>query len=72
MIYGSGNKSNPNKPKAKPGKRKVFPKHWGNPPRRQTRDLRPLPGGYGMGSGTLAQWIQKNLDRDQKKEPAPN
>ena len=72
MIYGSGNKSNPNKPKAKPGKRKSYPPHWGEPPRRQTRDFRPLPGGYGMGSGTLAQWIQKNLDRDQKKEPAPN
>ena len=22
-----------------------------------TRDLRPLPFGYGMGSGTLARWI---------------
>ena len=32
---------------------------------KQTRDLRPLRG-YGMGSGTLARWIQENLDRDKK------
>ena len=41
-----------------------FPEHWGEPPSRQTRDLRPLPGGYGMGSGTLARWIQENMERD--------
>lgn len=43
---------------------KKFPVHWGAPPRIQTRDRRPLPGGYGQGSGTLARWIQENLDRD--------
>ncbi len=43
---------------------KVYPAHWGAPPLRQTRDLRPLPGGYGNGSGTLARWIQENLDLD--------
>ena len=43
---------------------KAYPAHWGAPPLRQTRDLRPLPGGYGRGSGTLARWIQKNLDKD--------
>lgn len=49
---------------------KPFPAHWGAPPRLQTRDLRPLPGGYGRGSGTLARWIQKNLARDAKnKQP---
>ena len=32
----------------------------------QTRDLVPFPGGYGMGSGTVAKWIQENLDRDKK------
>lgn len=47
---------------------KPFPAHWGAPPRIQTRDLRPLPGGYGQGSGTLARWIQENLDRDAKNE----
>lgn len=45
---------------------KKFPVHWGSPPKMQTRDLRPLPGGYGQGSGTLAKWIQANLDRDAK------
>ncbi|MCP4511417.1 MAG: hypothetical protein GY826_34025, partial [Fuerstiella sp.] len=43
---------------------KAYPEHWGAPPLRQTRDLRVLPGGYGRGSGTLAKWIQQNLDRD--------
>ncbi len=43
---------------------KAFPVHWGAPPKIQTRDLRPLPDGYGRGSGTLARWIQENLDRD--------
>ena len=42
-----------------------FPKHWGEEPRIQTRDYRTLPGGYGMGSSTLARWIQDNLDRDE-------
>ena len=41
-----------------------FPAHWGEPPAAQTFDLRPLPGGYGEGSGTLAKWIQSNLDKD--------
>ncbi|MBK28428.1 MAG: hypothetical protein CMO77_06305, partial [Verrucomicrobiales bacterium] len=47
-------------------KRKKFPDHWGPPPKVQTRDYRKLPGGYGFGSGTLANWIQKNLDKDAK------
>jgi len=47
-------------------KLKPFPPHWGPPPRIQTRDYRPLPGGYGMGSSTLARWIQQNLDRDAR------
>ena len=32
---------------------KAFPKVWGEPPAAQTKDLRPLPCGYGLGSGTL-------------------
>ena len=65
---------------SKPGNAKVynapngkpFPTHWGAPPLRQTRDLRPLPGGYGAGSGTLAGWIQKNLNKDAAKpKPGP-
>lgn len=51
-------------PKAFAFQRPPFPEHWGEPPRIQTRDLRPLPGGYGQGSSTLARWIQENLDRD--------
>ena len=56
---------------APPAKPKAYPVHWGAPPRIQTRDLRALPGGYGMGSGTLAGWIQKNLDQDAKAAPGP-
>ena len=48
---------------------KAYPTHWGAPPLRQTRDLRPLPGGYGNGSGTLARWIQQNLDKDAQPNP---
>ena len=50
---------------------KAYPAHWGAPPKMQTRDLRPLPGGYGNGSGTLAAWIQKNMDQDAKVATAP-
>ena len=45
---------------------KKFPTHWGEPPALQTRDLRPLPGGYGQGSSTLAKWIATNLKNDKK------
>ncbi len=41
-----------------------FPSHWGDPPMIQTRDLRPLPGGYGMGSGTLKTWIEEKMAAD--------
>jgi CubicO group peptidase (beta-lactamase class C family) len=43
----------------------TFPLHWGDPPAIQTMDYRPLPGGYGFGSSTLAAWIQRHLDQDQ-------
>lgn len=65
-------KPKPIRPIIKPRARKPFPKHWGDPPERQTRDLRPLPGGYGMGSGTLARWIQENLDRDKNANKRSN
>ena len=52
----------------------TFPAHWGAPPRMQTKDLRELPGGHGMGSGTLARWIQEHLDEDAQAgaRPAPD
>lgn len=56
---------------APPAKPKAYPVHWGAPPRTQTKDIRALPGGYGMGSSTLAGWIQKNLDQDAKASPEP-
>tara|TARA_Y100001934_G_scaffold115729_1_gene141647 strand:+ start:1290 stop:3719 length:2430 start_codon:yes stop_codon:yes gene_type:complete len=74
MIYGAkGGKVPPAPIKPKPGiGRKSFPKHWGAPPRLQTKDLRPLPGGYGMGSSTLAGWIRQNMERDKNRETAPD
>jgi len=50
----------------KPAAKKAYPAHWGNPPMIQTRDYRQLPGGYGMGSGTLAKWITENMEADKK------
>ena len=47
---------------------KKFPSHWGEPPRIQTRDLRELPGGYGFGSSTLANWINLNMKKDNEKK----
>lgn len=47
-----------------------YPAHWGRPPQMQTRDLVPLPGGYGKGSGTLAKWIQEGLDADEAASAA--
>merc|ERR1712014_176292 len=43
-----------------------FPKHWGEPPRIQTRDLVPLPGGYGQGSSTLSRWIKEKMGADDE------
>ena len=45
--------------------KKAFPEHWGPPPVVQTRDLVPLPAGYGRGSSTLARWIEQNLEKDK-------
>ena len=53
-------------------KPKPFPPHWGKPPAIQTRDLRPLPGGFGMGSSTLAKWIEENLKADSEKKEKPD
>ncbi len=47
-----------------------FPAHWGEPPPVQTRDLRPLPAGFGQGSSTLARWIETKLADDEAREAA--
>ncbi len=39
-----------------------YPPAFGDVPRMQTRDLRPLPFGYGMGSGTLANWLARQAE----------
>ena len=46
-----------------------FPPPWGEPPRAMTRDLRPLPFGYGMGSGTLARWITEKAQEVSGESP---
>ncbi len=48
-----------------------FPKHWGKPPAIQTKDLRPLPGGFGLGSSTLASWIEGNIKTDLQDKEKP-
>ena len=39
---------------------KAFPRGWGEPPKVQTKDYRPLPYYYGHGSSTLYHWISEN------------
>jgi len=50
-----------------------FPAHWGRPPALQTKDLKPLPGDFGMGSSTLVSWIERNIksDHSDKDKPKP-
>jgi hypothetical protein len=54
---------------------KPFPPHWGRPPALQTKDVRPLLGGFGQGSSTLAGWIDRNIKTDlansDKPKPQP-
>ena len=50
----------------KKAEKKAYPIHWGKIPDIQTRDYTELPGGYGMGSGTLARWITENMEADKK------
>ena len=56
----------------KPDAKKSYPKHWGKPPLKQTHDLRPLPGGFGMGSSTLANWIKHKMEQDRNRGNAPD
>merc|ERR1719408_171358 len=45
----------------------VFPESWDEPPMIQTMDYRPLPGGYGHGSSTLAAWILEQMAKEREK-----
>lgn len=45
---------------------KSFPSHWGTPPEVQVRDIVKLPGGFGKGSSTLADWIKENIKNDKE------
>jgi len=65
FVEDSPTESNPAFPISDSNYSKAFPEHWGAPPPNQTLDFVPFPGGYGMGSGTIAKWIQENLDRDK-------
>jgi len=47
---------------------KPFPTHWGKPPEWETKDVRPLPYGYGHGSSTLYGWIIKNKENEIQHE----
>ena len=51
--------------------RPQYPSHWGEPPKMQTRDMRKLPGPFGYGSSTLANWIQMNMDKDSQNIKKP-
>ena len=55
-----------NKPRPK------FPLHWGKPPAAQTKDLVDLPGRFGKGSSTLANWIKENIHNDIQRGIKPN
>ena len=71
---GAGHTNGKTKEESEDSSRKIngksVPKSWGDIPPMQTRDYRTLPAGYGMGSGTLAKWIQKNLDADNSSSGA--
>ena len=46
-----------------------FPERWGPEPEIQTSDIVVLPGGYGYGSSTLANWIKENMAKDAMGKP---
>ena len=43
-----------------------FPAHWGELPKRQSRDHVELPGGYGEGSSSIRRWIKENMVKDKE------
>merc|ERR1719454_1297309 len=44
-----------------------YPESRGEPPMIQTMDYRPLPGGYGHGSSTVAAWILEQMAKEREK-----
>lgn len=52
-------------------KKRGFPERWGPEPKIQTSNIMVLPGGYGYGSSTLANWIKENMAKDDM-ENSPN
>ena len=46
-----------------------FPERWGPKPKIQSKDIVVLPGGYGYGSSTLANWIKENMAKDYMGSP---
>ena len=43
---------------------KQIPVHWSDPPKQQTKEMIPLPDGYGCGSSAKNLWILKNQEDD--------
>eukprot|EP00008_Paramoeba_atlantica_P009911 CAMPEP_0201478624 /NCGR_PEP_ID=MMETSP0151_2-20130828/3412_1 /ASSEMBLY_ACC=CAM_ASM_000257 /TAXON_ID=200890 /ORGANISM="Paramoeba atlantica, Strain 621/1 / CCAP 1560/9" /LENGTH=128 /DNA_ID=CAMNT_0047859749 /DNA_START=158 /DNA_END=544 /DNA_ORIENTATION=- len=58
-------KTSPHLPETSHHQEQRYPLHWGDPPTKQTRDIVKLPGGYGFGSSTLANWIKFHLKEDE-------
>ena len=50
-------------------RKREFPERWGPEPKIQTSDIVVLPGGYGYGSSTLANWIKENMAKDAMGKP---
>lgn len=70
----SGNQSAEVSRDSQPPAVSPYPAHWGPVPPIQTMDIVPLPGNYGYGSSTLANWIRQNLTRDAEapvSSPSP-
>ena len=55
----------------RPAPRPHFPIHWGQPPEVQLKDYVELPGNFGMGSSTLANWIKQNISEDKANGKGP-
>ena len=58
--------------KIKPSEK--YPPAFGAPPRIETRDIKPLPFGYGQGSSTKALWLMEQAKKvyNGVSPPHPN